>query len=843
MITMKELSKIYKDADSFIDYLPWLEYEDGYYVLIDGAIGQMYEIECLSSDLMDEKSLEYVAQNLETLFLRLPEETAMQFILMCDDDVEGKLGEFAKKASSGSVGSGDAGSSDTSSGTAQVIKEAIKSKIGKLREGTKKNMLPKQGEFYTKRIRLFFTIGETSNLTNFRIVEKIKGFIGNEIKSGIKDIAEQNKISLEKKCNICEGVFKNADLGFKKCPPETLVKLVYNLLNPTRYKGIKDVNYDPDRFIRDQVLFSSVETNGYGPKFEGVQYNIVSMKTLPKETFPGMLTGEFETGGKSVSMLDLIQDFTLVLNIKIEDQKKAVSRMGKQRGLMHLQRFNLLGHKSVDAEISAREMDETMSRIHVGKRVVSCRFQFLVREKKEDVLENLCNEINNMIHKVFAEGTREDVIGSSLFLQCLPFNFSDKYERFICRGRTLLSDNLAEMLPVYGSFRGTKTPAQIYQNRRGEAVFFDFFDSETAAHGLLAGVTGSGKSFFTNDIITQNLRLGSQIFVLDKGDSYKKLCSMYNGAYIAFDPNKPLCINPFDGELDNERLSYLVMLISEMASGGDERERVTREQSAIIQESIRAVYKEKKKDIVLTDIAKKLGESKQGKLIARKMSPFLAGNQFGGFFDGKTEINIDNNFVVFELGLLDTYKDLQSVMLLSIMYFITKQVAGAKLKNARKYFFIDEAWSLLNTENTAQFLENAFRTFRKYGCSVIAITQQTADFTRTKAGEAIRANTANKILLRQSGDVIARMQSDLDLSKKEVDKLKSVTTVKGAYSEAFIKTENVSGIVRYVPDSFSYWLYTSDSKDNRELNKYIKEYGGIVKAINKIREKYPYGVR
>lgn len=97
MVTMKQLEKVYKDADSFIDYLPWLEYEDGYYVLIDGAIGQMYEIECLSSDLMDEKSLEYVAQNMETLFLRLPEETAMQFILMCDDDVEDKLGEYIKK--------------------------------------------------------------------------------------------------------------------------------------------------------------------------------------------------------------------------------------------------------------------------------------------------------------------------------------------------------------------------------------------------------------------------------------------------------------------------------------------------------------------------------------------------------------------------------------------------------------------------------------------------------------------------------------------------------------------------------------------------------------------------
>jgi hypothetical protein len=76
----------------------------------------------------------------------------------------------------------------------------------------------------------------------------------------------------------------------------------------------------------------------------------------------------------------------------------------------------------------------------------------------------------------------EPVLGSTLFLQTLPLGFDPAYpdERFLRRARRLPSPNLAQLLPLYGTFRGTTTPALLYLNRRGETVHFDPFDSVVA---------------------------------------------------------------------------------------------------------------------------------------------------------------------------------------------------------------------------------------------------------------------------------------------------------------------------------------------------------------------------
>ena len=128
------------------------------------------------------------------------------------------------------------------------------------------------------------------------------------------------------------------------------------------------------------------------------------------------------------------------------------------------------------------------------------------------------------------------------------------------------------MLPLYGSVKGTKTPAQMYLNRRGETVFWDFFDSNTNPHAIIIGASGAGKSFFVNDFILQNARSDAHFFVLDKGDSYKKLCSILGGQYVRFDLNNPVTINPFLKEPDPEHIAFLVTVLSAMCSGGDERE-------------------------------------------------------------------------------------------------------------------------------------------------------------------------------------------------------------------------------------------------------------------------------
>ena len=143
----------------------------------------------------------------------------------------------------------------------------------------------------------------------------------------------------------------------------------------------------------------------------------------------------------------------------------------------------------------------------------------------------------------------EPTLGSTLFLQTLPLGFDPAWpkETYLRRARRLPGANLAQLLPLYGGFRGTTTASILYLNQRGEAVSFDPFDSPTAPHMLVTGTSGSGKSFLMAHLVQQVLPLGAQVVILDRLPSYQELCAVWQGQYVAMDFNAPVCFNPFYG--------------------------------------------------------------------------------------------------------------------------------------------------------------------------------------------------------------------------------------------------------------------------------------------------------
>jgi conjugal transfer ATP-binding protein TraC len=198
---------------------------------------------------------------------------------------------------------------------------------------------------------------------------------------------------------------------------------------------------------------------------------------------------------------------------------------------------------------------------------------------------------------------------------------------------------------------------------------------------------------------------------------------------------------------------------------------------------------------------------------------------------------------VFELANLSAYPDLQLAVLLNLMFFVTSFVSSKEMKPKRKYLLIDEAWSLLKVKNTADFITNAFKTFRKYRCSVVAITQELADLTRHETGLAIVANASNKVFLKQEASLIDLLKDRLSLSSSILEALKTLETVKGRYSEAFVITDSSSGIIRLVPDPILYWVANSEPKNNEYLFKKQEECNGdILKAIQLCAQEYPQGI-
>jgi conjugal transfer ATP-binding protein TraC len=292
-----------------------------------------------------------------------------------------------------------------------------------------------------------------------------------------------------------------------------------------------------------------------------------------------------------------------------------------------------------------------------------------------------------------------------------------------------------------------------------------------------------------------------------------------------------------------------------MASGNDERDRLSREDKGFLLAAVLETYQRGAgREIVLSDLIVVLNDNEFnvrasagmniGPRLGLKLSHFTAKGQYGKFFDGRNQFKIDSRFTVFELANLSSHPDLQLVVLLNLMFFITNFVSDEQMLKERKFLLIDEAWQLLKMSNTADFIANAFKTFRKYRCSTVAITQEVADLLQQKSGLAILANTANKIFLKQEHGIVNDIQQQLGLSNEITGALKSIKTVKGKYSEALVITSSSSGVIRLVPNPFLYWVASSESRDNDYLKEVQKQKGGnLLEAIKHCAKERPYGIR
>ena len=843
-LKIADMAKLFDEKHSLIDYLPWGDCVDGFFVQVDGSIGKIWELRPIEAEMASRGQLEDITTVFSSFVGRLSSDLHCQLILLCDSEVEGILGYYQKSAQD----------NDNRIVTA-VIDEKIKH-IYASKDGFFKDS---RENFYPRRVRVLFTVRyfpewakpTTKQQFNFLFSAPLS------VRERLNAEWTTHKRFLSKACDYIETSLNGVGMPIKAIDEKELIQVLYRLLNPKRSKEIPQVRVT-DNFIREQVLFNAPEARGDGFVLDGYHTRVVSVKELPLHTMTGMFSTE--TGfGDRFCLLDLLKDFMFTINFVVPNQNDAIDRLKRQKMFAFMQRVSSSGDTSEEAVEKKEELSAVIAETFKGgQSIVYARVHFVLKSESEEEVEQASMSLVNFLNRLNADGLKEEIISPSLFLSCLPLNFHYYYENFVRRTKRVLSGNFVDLLPLYGSFKGTKTPAQTYLNRRGEPIFLDFFDSSTNPHGIIVGASGAGKSFFTNDFIYQNYRLGAHFFVLDKGNSYRKTCNVLGGKYVSFDMANPLTINPFACEMTDENLAFLIDMLAVMASGSDERDRLQREDKSLlqiaIQEAILKVNDEGRKEMILSDVVNVLAsesfnasarvDGKRGARLALKLALFTKNGQYGKFFDGPNQFNIGSRFTVFELANLSSHPDLQLVVLLNIMFFITTFVSKEDMLPKRKFLLIDEAWQLLKVSNTAEFIANAFKTFRKYRCSTVAITQEVTDLVQQKSGQAIIANTANKLFLKQESGVIDQIAEQLSLSPQHISALKSIKTVKGRYSEALFISSETSGVLRLVPNPFLYWVANTESRDNEYLSEIQKEKGGdLLEALNFCAKERPYGIR
>ena len=183
-----------------------------------------------------------------------------------------------------------------------------------------------------------------------------------------------------------------------------------------------------------------------------------------------------------------------------------------------------------------------------------------------------------------------------LFVNSFPGNcygMNPDYDRFLTLG-----DAAACLMYKERILHSEKTPLKIYYtDRQGVPVAIDITGKEGAekltdnSNFFCLGPSGSGKSFHMNSVVRQLHEQGTDVVMVDTGNSYEGLCEYLGGKYISYTEECPITMNPFRinrQELNVEKTGFLKNLVLLIWKGSQGT--VTKTEDRLIEQVITEYY-------------------------------------------------------------------------------------------------------------------------------------------------------------------------------------------------------------------------------------------------------------
>ncbi len=343
-------------------------------------------------------------------------------------------------------------------------------------------------------------------------------------------------------------------------------------------------------------------------------------------------------------------------------------------------------------------------------------------------------------------------------------------------------------------------------------VLFDRFSLENANMVIFAK-SGAGKSYTVKLEILRSLMFGTEVIVIDPEQEYRYLAEAVGGSYLKIAIASDHRINAFDlpelGEDDDpqsvlrENITRLTGLISLMANGLSPEEQSIADRGlweAYALKDITPGNRWKKPDVpTLQDFYNIVKDMAGGDKIALRIERYVEGT-FAGVFNRPTNIDLDKQLIVFNVR--DMEEELRPIAMYVILGFIWNRVRS-ELK--RRLLVVDEAWIMMQHEESAQFLFSMAKRARKYYLGVTTITQDISDFLQSKYGKPIVTNSSLQILLRQSPAAIDLLAQVFYLTDHEKFRLLESDVGEGIFF-AGLKHVAIKVIASYAEDQ----IITSD---------------------------------
>ena len=809
--------------------LPYSHFEDGLLVFKDDSISAGYEIACPGIDSLSQEELIGYSQKMETFINGLPERTTYQIFFTLDSNFQKEINEHKNIRTKH-----------------PLIKAMHAQRIAKFEEIT-------GGKLFRRR-RCFLFV----NFAYLRPEQKKVNFLSDRKKFTEQDIESFKHEFRLIRNNIAEGL-NGAGFQTKVMDQYTIMQLIYKYLNPDRDKqGIECPEPKKQEVFVKQVCCSDLfidDKKGEYIQFGGFYHKFISLKILPEATCPAMLA--------RLNNLSF-PEFDVVVNFEAPAKEWGRSKIESMRKREYGNIQGMFGIANKDAQTKVQQYEflleeiqqsnQKLFRMHLSVHVYAEEFAE-VKKRTAEVLRLFASMNGTEMH--------DERWGSvkPIFISMLP-----GWTKESSRWTLLKSIHLADFLPFFSEFRGSgRAECLFFNTTHGLATYDPFCEQLSAFNTVVIGASGSGKSFTINQIINQYSKNDPVEVFIDVGGSYKRQVILKDGEYIDLGLKEKFTINLFDlsigrklndfkQEEQNEILIIKTKTIEQMMGGVSRFQESDQIVEDYIFRSVNRLYQLTDYP-VLTDFKEALKkvseEHKQFQPFYEPVTGLLGnwfqGGQYGNYTDGKSTISLDKSVICFDLKGLEKFERLQAAMLTIVTNFVWGKIMSEP--GRRKFVIFDECWKLLSTPESAKFIAECYRTFRKYGAGAISVSQSLNDFLGGGLEHAILGNSNTRFILRQNSmPAVKGIVEYFNFNEQERRLIESLQIRKGEYSEVFFsqskELNHISSKMVICPTPIEYWVATTDAMDLNFYEKVKKDnpHLDLYEVLVKCAGEFPHGV-
>ena len=435
------------------------------------------------------------------------------------------------------------------------------------------------------------------------------------------------------------------------------------------------------------------------------------------------------------------------------------------------------------------------------------------------------------LHRIFATSDakiiRESFGMASAYFGRLPGQPRNRQQRTVLASAGVAAALAPIMQPWQGHerCRHLDAPALVmFETTAHTPHHFDLFGGSDVGHTAILGATGSGKSFLANFLLLNALRYNARVCILDLGGSYQGLTQLVGGDYLALSADSGATrVAPFGLPPGDRSVQFLTgWVIRLLRIGGHQ---VSGEETTEIGRRIEDMWEMEPHDRRIGMLVKSLPSE-----LWPPLERWTADGRWGQIFDNPPDDWQVADWQVVDLAGASEHEDLTEAALMFFLERLRLAVDGADAAARLKILMVDEAWRFLRDEETASWLMEAAKTWRKRNAALVLATQSAGDIVESEAVRRLVESMPTKLFL--SNPAFNREHADaFGLGSHEPDIIRSLISKKEVYCRRPTRAEKL----RLDVDAESYWLYTSSAREAAERAALAREVG-ISEAVRRLAQ-------